>query len=214
MALTKDHKTILIVLGSVTLTSALGIYTYKKIKQSIANKEQLKSLDSGTPSTAAKQIKMAFENDGFFGTNVPALRTALVAIPSREFWDDVIVSYKKLYSRNLIEDMSDELQSSEYNEMIFIISSKPNKTGEPSKDKYVAWAKRLKAAFDKEYGFFPATDEDAIKAVFSEIPTQSDYREVENSYQILYGTSLQDALESELEFWEIDEFLEIIENKP
>ena len=33
-------------------------------------------------------------------------------------------------------------------------------------------AKRLKAAFDKSYGFMPGTDEEAIKAVFSEIPTQ------------------------------------------
>lgn len=99
----------------------------KIILDAISSKEELKSFDEGTPATIAKQIKMAFENDGWFGTNTGSLRQSLIAIASQEEWSSVIKSYQKQYNANLIRDMADELQSTEYNEMMQIINAKPAK---------------------------------------------------------------------------------------
>ncbi|MBS1610429.1 MAG: hypothetical protein JSS70_17070, partial [Bacteroidetes bacterium] len=79
---------------------------------------------------------------------------------------------------------------------------------------YEAWAKRLKAAFDITYWFIPGTDEDAVKAVFMEIPTQADFQKVALVYKNLYGNDLISDIQSELEFWEYAPMMEIIMKKP
>ena len=79
---------------------------------------------------------------------------------------------------------------------------------------YLSWAKRLKAAFDTTYWFVPGTDEEAIKAVFLEIPTQSDFSKVVQAYLKEFGNDLTSDLKSELEFWEIDAMMDIINKKP
>jgi hypothetical protein len=67
-------------------------------------------------------------------------------------------------------DLQSELNTTEYNEMIAIVNGKatPQKDGQVylTNKQYEAWAKRLKSAFDKTYGFIPGTDEEAIRAVF------------------------------------------------
>lgn len=186
----------------------------KLIKKTIANKEENKSFDEGTPATTAKQIKMAFDNDGWWGTNVTALREALVSVSSQEDWDKIIKSYNKLFSSNLIKDMSDELQSTEYNEMLQIINAKPKKKGQaPLISPYKAWAKRLKSAFDKEYGFFGGTDGEAIVATLNEMPTQKVFIYTGVEYKKLYGTNLIDDLKSESEFGQYNEWIAIITKK-
>lgn len=184
------------------------------IKNKIEDKAHAKSFDDGTPETVAKQIKMAFENDGYWGTDVVKLRAALTNILSRDELDKVYKAYKKEYHRNMYEDMSDELQSSEYNEMLQIIAAKPQKKGQaPTTSQYTAWAKRLKAAFDKTYAFIQGTDEPAIKAVFNEIPTQTDFIKVGLQYKKEYGDNLITVLKSELEYWEYPDYMKIITSK-
>lgn len=186
----------------------------KIILDVISNKEELKSFDEGDPATTAKQIKMAFENDGWWGTNTEALRRALMAVASQEEWDSVIQSYQKQYHANLIRDMADELQSTEYNEMMQIIGSKPAKKGQAAPaTQYRAWAKRLKAAFDKTYGFLPGTDSVAVSVTLQEIPTQAAFVKAGVEYKTLYGTNLFDDLKAEAEFGQYDEWLKIIVNK-
>lgn len=187
------------------------------IKKAIVKNEQAKTLEEGSAPTYAKQVKMAFQNDGWWGTDTAALRSALRSIPSKEEFRKVMASYQRLYSSSLLGDMQAELKSSEYNEMLYIISAKPESNGGQVAigiDQLQAWAKRLKAAFDMTYGFMPGTDEEAIKAVFLEIPTQSTFAQVGTIYQALYGSGLIDDLKSELEFWEYDTMLQIIYNKP
>lgn len=186
----------------------------KIILNAISSKEELKSFDEGTPATTAKQIKMAFDNDGWWGTNTDALREALISVASQEDWDKIVKSYQKQYNSNLIRDMADELQSTEYNEMMQIINAKPAKKGQPPPaTQYRAWAKRLKAAFDKEYGFLPGTDSVAVKVTLNEIPTQAAFVKVGVEYKTLYGTNLFDDLKSEGEFGQYDEWLQIIVKK-
>jgi hypothetical protein len=192
-----------------------GVYFGRKfILNKVANKEENQSFDDGSSATIAKQIKMAFENDGWFGTNTTALRNALRQISSKDEFAKVQKSYQKLYNSNLLKDMADELQSTEYNEMLQIIAGKPTKKGQaPTVNAYDAWAKRLKAAFDKSYGFLPGTDGDAVVAVFNEIPTQTAFIQTAVSFKKLYGTNMLDDMKAEAEFGQYAEWMKIITTK-
>jgi hypothetical protein len=213
-AWTPKEKILYSLLGIVVIGGA--IYTIRKIVlKRIANKEENSSLNDGSPATYAKQIKMAFENDGWLGTDTVALRNALRQISSKEEFAKVRQSYEKLYNANLLKDMSSELQSTEYNEMVQILAAKPDKKGKAlTAAAYTAWAKRMKAAFDKTYGFLPGTDADAIVAVFNELPTQRDFVQMTTEYKKLYGTNMLDDLKSESEFGQYDEWMKIITAKP
>lgn len=192
------------------------IYFGKKfIDGLVESKAHSKSFEDGTPETYAKQIKMAFENDGYWGTNTVALRTVMQQIKSKAEMDKIYTAYRKEYHSNLYEDMQKELQSTEYNEMLQIIEGKPATPGQkPNAVQYKAWAKRLKAAFDKEYGFIPGTDEPAIKAVFDEIPSKQDFVNMGIQYTKDYGVNLITALKAELEPWEYADYMTIILKKP
>jgi len=192
-----------------------GVYFGRKlILNKVANKEENQSFEDGSSVTIAKQIKMAFENDGWFGTNTTALRNALRQISSKDEFAKVQKSYQKLYNSNLLKDMADELQSTEYNEMLQIIAGKPTKKGQaPTVNAYDAWAKRLKAAFDKSYGFLPGTDGDAVVAVFNEIPTQTAFIQTAVSFKKLYGTNMLDDMKAEAEFGQYVEWMKIITTK-
>jgi hypothetical protein len=186
-----------------------------------ATSEQKKTYEDGNAAAFAQQLKMAFENDNYFGwgTDKISVREAIRKVPSKDFFRQVINSYQKLYAKSLMADLKDELTSSEYAEMLAIISGKPDKiTGsyKPviSYQQHLAWAKRLKAAFDITYWFVPGTDEEAIKAVFLEIPTQGDFQQVGKAYYKEFGNDLMDDLGSELEFWEIGDMMDIIHKKP
>jgi len=206
---------IMYALGGLIFVGGSFLLGRKLFLKAISNSEEKKSFESGSSATYAKQIKMSFENDGYPGTDVKLLRSTLQAIPTKTEFSKVVQSYKKLYNRSMMFDMSDELQSTEYSEMLNIIDGKPvsaNDTVDNSL-KYLAWAKRLKAAFDKTYGIFPGTDEQAIKAVFNEIPTQSVFAEVANAYKKIYGNDLISDLQSELEFWEYGDYMNIINSK-
>lgn len=210
---TLKEKILFSLLGVVVVGGTIYIGR-KIILDKIANKEENKSFEDGTSATSAKQIKMAFENDGWPGTDTESLRSTLREIPSKEEFAKVVKSYQKLYNGNLIKDMSDELQSTEYNEMLQILAAKPDKKGQaPSPITYTAWAKRMKAAFDKEYGFFGGTDAEAIIAVFNEIPTQTAFVKVAVEYKRLYGTNMLEDLKSESEFGQYDDWMKIITAK-
>jgi hypothetical protein len=206
-------------LGTIAVLGGGFLIGRKIVLNRIANREENLSLDEGSVATYAKQIKMAFENDGWPGTNTKELRRIMVEIPSKNDTAKVAGSYHRLYNRNMYADMQGELQSTEYNEMLSIVAEKPQKAGKRTKPvlltkKYEEWAKRLKAAFDKTYGPLPGTDEDAIKTVFAEIPTQADFVQVSARYKMLYGTKLDDDLKSESEFGQYSDWMKIITSKP
>ena len=191
------------------------------IKNAKAINEEKKTYEEGSSATYAKQIKMAFDNDMWFGwgTDEAALRKTVRAIPSKEEFRNVINSYQSLYNSSMMRDMQEELTTSEYNEMLSIVASKPERfiagaTQQLTAIHYVSWARRLKAAFDITYGPLPGTDEDAVKAVFTEIPTQTDFGKVAIAYQKEYSKNLITDLKNELEFWEYSPMMKIINAKP
>lgn len=190
------------------------------IRKARSTSEEKRTYDEGNAAYYAQKLKMAFENDNYFGwgTDEEAIREILRSVSSKEEFKSIINSYQKLYARSLMMDMKDELTSSEYNEMLAIIAGKPDKAGsgvQPmNTQQYQAWAKRLKAAFDITYWFVPGTDEPAIKAVFMEIPTQLDFQKTALAYKTLYGNNLISDLKSDLEFWEYGPYMKIINDKP
>ena len=191
------------------------------VRTAKSNTEEKKTYEEGSDATYAKQIKMAFDNDMWFGwgTDESALRKTIRAIPSKDEFRKVINSYQNLYSRSMMKDMQDELTSTEYNEMLAIISGKPERYVRGALQaigiiQYQSWARRLKAAFDITYGPFPGTDEDAIKAVFMEIPSQVAFTQVGRAYKQEYGKDLISDLKGELEFWEYAPLMQIINTKP
>jgi hypothetical protein len=206
--------------GGIVVAVGTFLLGRKIIRAAVSNTEEKKSFDESSPATYAKRIRMAFDNDGWFGTNTSELRKNLTEISSKEAMKQVAAAYQKLYHSPLYKDMANELQSTEYNEMLAIVSAKPDrieKKGTIPKltDKnYEQWAKRLKAAFDKKYGFLPGTDEEAIKAVFIEIPAQADFLKAAAAYQNLYHTSMVEDLKSELEYWEYPQYMKLITDKP
>lgn len=191
------------------------------VRRARATGEQKKTYEDGSSAAFAQQLRMAFENDNYFGwgTDEEAIRSVMRKVPTKEEFKKVITSYQKLYARSLMADLKDELAASEYNEMLAIMSGKPDRITGSYKpiitaQQYLAWAKRLKAAFETTYWFFPGTDEEAIKAVFLEIPTQADFKKVGQAYLKEYGNNLVSDLKSELEFWEYAPMMEMINKKP
>ncbi len=183
--------------------------------------EQKKTFEDGNAAAFAQQLKMAFENDNYFewGTDEESIRSVVRKIPSKDEFKKVVNSYQKLYARSLMADLKNELAASEYNEMLAIVSGKPDKiTGKykpiATYQQYLAWAKRLKAAFDISYWFLPGTDEEAIKTVFMEIPTQADFQQVVKTYLKEFGSDLIWDIKNELELWEISSMMEMISKKP
>jgi hypothetical protein len=215
--LTLKEKIQYSLLGIIVIGGA-AIAGSKIVKKAEAKSEQRKTLEDGNIPTYAKQIKMAFQNDGWPGTNKDALRTAMRSIHSKSDFMKVMSSYQRLYNSSLLGDMQKALKSTEYNEMLAIVSAKPENNDTHSTQlttiQLQEWSKRLKAAFDITYGPFPGTDEAAIKTVFLEIPTQDVFKQVGTAYKAMYGNDLIADLKSELEFWEYDPMMQLIYSKP
>jgi hypothetical protein len=209
--------------GIVSLVVLSGSFFIGRsiVRNARSTSEEKKTYDDSNSAYYAQKLKMAFENDNYFGwgTDEESIRDTVRKIPSKDEFKKVLNSYQKLYAKSLMLDLKEELTTTEYNEMLAIIAGKPDsitKDGKPiiGVQQYLSWAKRLKAAFDITYWFIPGTDEPAIKAVFMEIPTQADFQKVAQAYQNEYGNDLISDLKSELEFWEYTPMMDIINKKP
>jgi hypothetical protein len=123
----QNLKTIVVysTLGAGTATGLffLARHFYKK---TISNLTERRSLEEGDPATFAKQLKMAFENDNYFGwgTNWEVVKQVFQEIPSKSMYSKVQREYYRLYNKSLNADLEDELSSDEYNELIRILNAK------------------------------------------------------------------------------------------
>lgn len=91
------------------------------------NLREQEALVEGSPATFATQLKLAFENDNYFGwgTNEQMLFSNLEAIPSQSMFRKVQRAYRDLFNRHLSADLKSELDSEEYLLALQIINSKP-----------------------------------------------------------------------------------------
>jgi hypothetical protein len=121
-------------LKTVVIYSSLGVGTATGMfllvrhfyKKALANRSVRNSLEEGDPATFAKQLKMAFENDNYFGwgTNEKVLSQVFQGIPSKSMYSKVQKEYFRMYGKSLNADLEDELSSDEYNQVIRILNAK------------------------------------------------------------------------------------------
>ena len=89
--------------------------------------QERQALTEGSPAAFATQLKMAFENDNYFGwgTDEQRVYDTLELIPNWSTWLKVQRAYRDLYTgRNLASDLKEELDSEEYAIAFNIINSK------------------------------------------------------------------------------------------
>lgn len=118
-------------LTTALLATGAGIGAFFGIRAVIRNFKQgireRQALTEGNPAAFATQLKMAFENDNYFGwgTNEKVLFETLEAIPNWSTWLKVQKAYRDLNNgRNLAADLKEELDSEEYGMAMQIINSK------------------------------------------------------------------------------------------
>jgi len=123
----KNFKTLVIYstlgIGTATGMFYLGRHFYRKV---LTNQSQKKSLDEGDPATYATQLKMAFDNDNYFGwgTNTKEVNRVFEQIPSKTMYGKVQKEYFRMYNKNLNADLENELSSDEYNAIIRLLNTK------------------------------------------------------------------------------------------
>lgn len=114
--------------SAVGVGSATGLFFLGRhlIKKARANLSEKRSLEEGDPATFAKQLRMAFDNDNYFGwgTNWKIVKGVFEAIPSKAMYAKVQREYLNIYGKSLNADLEDELSSDEYNELIRILNAK------------------------------------------------------------------------------------------
>jgi hypothetical protein len=123
----QNMKTV-VIYSTLGLGTATGLFFLARhfYKQTRANLSERRSLEEGDPATFAKQLKMAFENDNYFGwgTNWDVVKQVFLTVPTKNMYSKIQREYFNLYSKSLNADLEDELSSDEYNELIRILNEK------------------------------------------------------------------------------------------
>jgi hypothetical protein len=192
----------------------------RKVKNVLANREENKSFGNDKHSTWAKQFMQAFDNDAWWGmgTDEALIRQTIRAIPSKEDFNKVATKYKTMTKGgNLVADLTNELSSTEYEEMLAILNSKPAKAKDAKPGQRIydteGWARRIHAAVNYHYWIgTPGTDEKAIRMVFQEFPSKQAFYNTAAAYKRLYGISIWTDLDNDLD-WSLD-WRALLKNKP
>jgi hypothetical protein len=185
--------------GAVTLAVA-GYFGYKYYRYLVSNAAQKGAFDNQEPAYFAKKIKAGIDNNNWPGTDTVAIRQAFVEMPTKEMYRQTASNYQKQYGSNLYKDLEKHLKTTELQEIAAIYRIKPERSAKeaPLYDP-TSWAERLNAAVNyEEFGLFWGTDEDAIKQVFVELPTQAAWEQVQQAYYEKYGLDLETELDDDL----------------
>ena len=200
----------------------LGFHIIRKqVRESKAHITENKAFGDNKHATWAKQLQLAFENDMFWGmgTDEELVRKTMLAIPSIQDYEKVEKAYQKLTKGgSLAEDLASELSASEYSEMLAIKRQKVQKAkdakGGPTYSPE-SWAIRLKAAFDYTWLGIPGTDEEAILAVFGEMPDHVAYFKTKKAYAKRYpGHNLSQDLDGDLDPYYSFDWRVLLKKKP
>lgn len=207
--------------GALGVGALVFHFLNKEYQETRATKTENQTFGDNKHSTWAKQFQLGFENDMWWGmgTDEELIRKTMRAIPSIEDYEKVEKEYKKLtQGASLPADLAEELSATEYEEILAIKMQKPKRakdgTGKPSYSP-IAWAIRIRAALDYTFWGVPGTDEDALLAVFNEMPTQRAFIETGIAYQKKYtGSKIIADLDGDLDpYWSFD-WRAILQKKP
>lgn len=96
------------------------------INRSRKNDAYKKSLDEGAPESFATRLRMAFENDGWWGTDNKEVFDVFNEIQTNSVYKMVQQKYDAKYGRNLNSDLESELSTNELNRVRAMLSLKPD----------------------------------------------------------------------------------------
>src|SRR3954464_14260452 len=90
------------IVGLVVLSGTF-LLVRSVVRGAVSTSEQKKTYEDGNAASFAQQLKMAFENDNYFGwgTDEESVRDVIRKVPSKDYFKQVINSYQKLYARSL-----------------------------------------------------------------------------------------------------------------
>ena len=118
---------------TTAIFAGLGVGGYLVLKGQIAKAKVAKveetSLDAGSASNLAQRLKMAFENDNYFGlgTDVEAVYAVFNELKRQSDYQQVKDAYTTLFKSSLDADLRDELNIEEWNNVQKIFAKKPKK---------------------------------------------------------------------------------------
>ena len=103
------------VLGLAVAGGMVGLYYFgrSRVKRLQSRYAESEAMDPGAAAHFAKRLKMAFDNDGWWGTDEEAVYRVMREIPSRSHYHQVQRAYRRMYDRELNADLEDELDSRE-----------------------------------------------------------------------------------------------------
>ena len=98
---------------SVTVGGGLGLYYFgrARVRSLRSRKFQGEALEPGAAGHYAKRLKMAFDNDGWWGTDEEAVYRVMREIPTRSDYREVQRAYRRMYHNSLNADLQSELDS-------------------------------------------------------------------------------------------------------
>ena len=144
-----DKITKTLVLSILAAGTGTGVYLGIRhlIRKSRSNSFNDKSLEPGDPSAYARQLRMAFQNDNYFGwgTDVEQIYRVFEEIPSNAVYAKVQKAYDAITrGKNLNADLEDELTSAEIQKVAAILNSKPDGKAGARYDKAIERIKTLR----------------------------------------------------------------------
>lgn len=114
------------VLGLATTVGAVLLVRHF-VKKGSQKTTEVKTTQTGHPANFAKLLQMAFQNDNAagWGTDEELVYKVFNTLPSQAFYKEVQNEYDKMTGgRSLNADLSEELDSEEYNKVLGILQSK------------------------------------------------------------------------------------------
>lgn len=205
--------------GTLLVGGIAFVATRHLLRKTKAGKAEKETLNEGTPENFAKRLKMAFDNDGWWGTNVVEVRKVFTEIPDLSTFSVVSKKYEELTKQSkgaLYRDLEEELTSSEYYEIQSMLKSKPPKPGQkPVFNWNAAYAMvhRIKAAFNYTILGMPSTDKGALESALNAIPSLYAFAMVKVAYKKEYGREIEADLDSELDVFDFS-WKKIVYSKP
>jgi hypothetical protein len=223
-----DHKLIrtVVICGLSVLGGGALFLLGRSLVRNIAFKSAInRTDDTSSADNYAQRLMNAFNPDTAFGwgTDEELIRNTIREVPHKKFWEDVKAAYRRLTKgRNLMSDLQAELSRTEKREIDLILSALPANEHEAKNPLQVtpqrldAWAERIKQATLYETSFITpwGTDEEAIYAVFNELPLAQTGCELEAAYKRKFGKGLLSELADELDATEMNIIFKIIMQKP
>lgn len=195
----------------ILVLTGLGVIAFLiwQTKRSIQYTQKKNILSNSTEKGSTENLATRLKNamgDSYDGTDEKAIFDVFSEIKTQREFEAVQKDYNKLTNRILMEDLANELTSTEVETLTQNIQAKATKVGQKAPDNSEQFAGKLVELLKKsdgvcDYGtwFSPGacygSDLDGIFHIFEMIPNNEIYEKVKSIYQTKTGRTLKNDLE-------------------